>query len=127
LLQIPPQGEMNVFEVPHQAAMPSDVAIGRDGSVWFIESRENRIARFKNGRFEEFNVAGPSPVLSGLAVTADGDLWFGLLPAGAVARRPYRHVQTTARGGPACQSCDRRRWQRLVRRHHRLCGQLAGA
>ena len=94
LLQIPPQGEMNVFEVPHQAAMPSDVAIGRDGSVWFIESRENRIAKFKNGQFEEFNVAGSSPVLSGLAVTADGDLWFGLLRSGALGRLRDGHIDT---------------------------------
>jgi virginiamycin B lyase len=50
--------------------------------------------RFKNGQFEEFNVAGASPVLSGLAVTPDGDLWFGLLRSGALGRLRDGHIET---------------------------------
>lgn len=94
LLRITPDGDMNVFEAPRQAAMPSDVTIGADGSVWFIESRENRIANFKNGQFEEFNVEGPSPVLSGLTAAPGGDLWFGLLRSGALGRLRNGHIET---------------------------------
>lgn len=86
LLHVTPDGQMDVFEVPRHAAVPSDIAVGIDGSVWFIESRENRIARLKNGKFEEFDVAEKSPVLTGLVVTRDGDVWFGMLRSGKLGR-----------------------------------------
>ena len=78
--------EMTAFEVPQQAAVPSDIAVAGDGSVWFIEEHENRLAMFKNGAFEEFDGPGGNPVLSGLAVTDEGVVWFGMLRSGSLGR-----------------------------------------
>lgn len=86
LLKIGPDEEMTAFDAPRQASMPSDVAAAADGSAWFIESRENRIARFKDGKFEDFKVPGDTPVLSGLVVTPDDSVWFGMVRTGALGR-----------------------------------------
>ena len=86
LLRITPDDEMQVFDVPRRAAVPTDIAIGDDGSIWFIESRQNRIGRFKNGKFEEFDVVEENAVLTGLAVTQDGAVWFGMLRSGSLGR-----------------------------------------
>jgi virginiamycin B lyase len=86
LLRITTDGEMTAFEVPQRAAVPSDIAVGGDGSVWFIEEHENRLAMFKNGAFEEFDGPGGNPVLSGLAVTDEGAVWFGMLRSGSLGR-----------------------------------------
>ena len=93
LLKIAPDGEMTAFDVPRRAAMPSDVAAAGDGSVWFIESRENRIARFKDGKFEDFKVPGDAPVLSGLVVAADEAIWFGMVRTGALGRLRHGEFQ----------------------------------
>ncbi len=56
LLHITADGGMQVIDAPRPATPPSDVAVGGDGAVWFIESRENRIGRLKDGKFDEFAV-----------------------------------------------------------------------
>jgi virginiamycin B lyase len=86
LLRIGADDQMTAIEVPRQASMPSDIAVARDGSVWFIESRANRIARFKDGKFDDFKVPGDAPVLSGLVLAGDGSIWFGMLRRGALGR-----------------------------------------
>src|SRR5215470_19764842 len=45
LLHIGADDEMHVINVPRQAAVPTDIAVDGDGGIWFIESRDNRIAR----------------------------------------------------------------------------------
>jgi virginiamycin B lyase len=86
LLRITADGEMTAFEVPQKAAVPSDVAVGRDGAVWFIEEHEGRLAMFKDGSFREFDGPGGHPVLSGLAVAEDGAVWFGMLRGSSLGR-----------------------------------------
>jgi virginiamycin B lyase len=93
LLRITPDGEMKAFELPRPAVGPSDVAVGPDGSVWFIELRENRIGRLKDDAFEEFDVAGESPILTGLAVAGDGAVWFGMLRSGSLGRLADRRIE----------------------------------
>ena len=86
LLHITTTGEIQVFELPKAAAAPSDIATGPDGSVWFIELRENRIGRLKDGVFEDYAVPGNSPMPTGLAVAGDGAVWFGMLRSAALGR-----------------------------------------
>ena len=86
LLHITTNGEIQVFELPKPAAAPSDIATGPDGSVWFIELRENRIGRLKDGVFEDYAVPGNSPMPTGLAVAGDGAVWFGMLRSAALGR-----------------------------------------
>jgi virginiamycin B lyase len=86
LLQITSPDNMRAIDIPRPAALPSDIAIGPDGSVWFIEFHADRIARFSNGRFEEFAVGAQGAGLSGLAVAPDGTVWFGMLRGGSLGR-----------------------------------------
>ncbi len=95
LLRIAPEGDdMKVVEVPRQSAVPTDIAVGKDGAIWFIESREGRIARYKDGKFDEFPVAGDSPLLSGLVVTPDDAVWFGMLRSGSLGRLRDGRLET---------------------------------
>jgi virginiamycin B lyase len=110
LLKITSDDAMSVFDLPRQAAMPTDIAVDKD-AVWFIESRENRIGRFKDGRFDEFNVPAETPVLSGLALGKDGAVWFGMLRSGALGRLRDGRVEVfklpRERARPASLAVDR--------------------
>lgn len=86
LLRITPDGAMTAYDVPRPAAVPSDVAVGPDGAVWFLEFRADAVGRFKDEVFREFPVGDKSAGLSGLVVTADGTVWFGMLRRGKIAR-----------------------------------------
>jgi len=60
--------------------------LGPHGSVWFIELRANRLGRLKDESFEEYEVSGDNPMLSGLAVASDGVVWFATLHSGSLRR-----------------------------------------
>ncbi len=47
--------------MPTRASGLGDVAVGADGTVWFLEIAANKIGRFAGGRFEEFAVPTPTP------------------------------------------------------------------
>ena len=94
LLHITTDGQINAFNLPKPAAAPSDIATGPDGSVWFIELRENRIGRLKDGVFEDYPVPGESPMLTGLAVAGDGAVWFGMLRSGRLGRVADGRIET---------------------------------
>ena len=51
-----PTGACRPSTSPRAAARPADVAVAKDGAVWFLEFRGNKIGRFADGRFEEFPV-----------------------------------------------------------------------
>jgi virginiamycin B lyase len=86
LLHITSDGEIKAFDLPKPAAAPSDIATGPDGSVWFIQLRENRIGRLKNDVFDDYAVPGNNPMLTGLAVAGDGAVWFGMLRSAALGQ-----------------------------------------
>jgi virginiamycin B lyase len=86
LVHITADGEITTLDLPKPAAAPSDIATGPDGSVWFIELRENRIGRLVGDVFEDYEVPGDRPTLTGLAVAGDGAVWFGMLRSGALGR-----------------------------------------
>jgi virginiamycin B lyase len=76
LLRIAPNGETAAFVVPTRQSGLSDIAIGSDGAVFFLETSANKIGRFADGRFEEFNVPTQRAGLTALAVAPDGAVWF---------------------------------------------------
>jgi virginiamycin B lyase len=86
LLRIPPEGSDATIDVPRAGVVPTDVAVGNDGSVWFLQFRANRIGRFKDGAFFDFVVAKENAGLSGLAVAADGAVWFGMVRGSSLGR-----------------------------------------
>ena len=44
--------------------------------MWVLELSANKIARFADGRFEEFVVPSPNAGITALAVAPDGAVWF---------------------------------------------------
>jgi virginiamycin B lyase len=86
LLRIASDGTDATFDLPHAGAVPTDVAAGRDGSVWFLQFRGNRVGQFKDGRFSDFEAGRENAGLSGLAVAPNDDVWFGMLRRGSLGR-----------------------------------------
>jgi len=66
--------------------VPTDVAVGSDGSVWFLQFRANRIGRFKDGQFSDVDLGQENAGLSGIAVAPNNDVWFGLLRRASLGR-----------------------------------------
>ena len=94
LLRIGADGTMQAIDVPRAAAVPSDITVGPDGAVWFLEFRADAIGRLKDEVFSEFPVGMKSAGLSGIAVAADGSVWFGMLRKGLMGRLRAGKIDT---------------------------------
>lgn len=86
LIRIEPSGAIATMELSRPGVVPTDVAVGADGSVWFLQFRANRVGRLKNGAFSDFKVAEENAGLSGLAVAGDGAVWFGMVRRSSLGR-----------------------------------------
>lgn len=86
LLRIAPNGEKTTVDVPIRQAGLTDVAVAKDGAVWFLAAGANKIGRYAGGRFDEFNVPTPNAGLTALAVAPDGAAWFAALRAHKLGR-----------------------------------------
>lgn len=86
LLRVGGDGSVQSFDIPQRGSVPTDIAVGPDGSVWFIQFWRNRIGRFKDGMFTEFDVPTENAGLSGLVAAPDGSVWFGMLRTGSLGR-----------------------------------------
>jgi virginiamycin B lyase len=94
LIRIEPSGAMATIDLSRPGVVPTDVAVGTDGSVWFLQFRANRIGRLKNGEFSDFNVSEQNAGLSGLTVGADGAVWFGMVRSSSLGRLRDGRVAT---------------------------------
>ena len=86
LLRIAPNGDKTTIDIPIRQAGVSDIAVAKDGAVWFVAAGANKIGRYANGRFEEFAVPSPNAGLTALAVAPDGAAWFSALRAHRIGR-----------------------------------------
>ena len=86
LVKIVPGQEIAEYEIPTPGSSPSDVAADKNGNVWVVEFRSNKIAKFSDGKFSEFTVPGEWSGLSGIAAAEDGSVWFGMLRGHALGR-----------------------------------------
>jgi virginiamycin B lyase len=86
LLRLGAGGDSTTLDVPTRRSGLGDVAVGSDGSAWFLEIGANKIGRFADGRFEEFSVPTKSAGLTALAVAPDGAAWFTELRAHRLGR-----------------------------------------
>jgi len=85
---------MATIDLSQPGAVPTDVAVGTDGSVWFLQFRTNRIGRLSNGELSDFKVAEQNAGLSGLAVAGDGAVWFGMVRNSSLGRLRDGRVAT---------------------------------
>ena len=86
LLRVAADGTSKTFDLPHGGAVPTDVAAGSDGSVWFLQFRANQIGRFKDGQFLDVEVGQENVGLSGIAIAPNDDVWFGMMRRASVGR-----------------------------------------
>ena len=86
LLRLAADGTERTFDLPRGGALPTDLAVGADGSVWFLQFRANRIGRFKDGQFFETDAGRDNAGLSGIAVAPNGDVWFGMMRRASLGR-----------------------------------------
>ncbi|HEV8210382.1 MAG TPA: hypothetical protein VGP77_09685 [Vicinamibacterales bacterium] len=93
LLRIAPSGETTAIDVPIRQSGLIDIAVAKDGAVWFLAAGANKIGRYAGGRFEEFSVPTPNAGLTALAVAPDGAAWFTALRAHRLGR-VYQGVVT---------------------------------
>ena len=57
--------------------MPTDIALGPDGALWFTELPGNKIGRITTGgRLTEFAVPTPDSEPGGIALGPDSAIWF---------------------------------------------------
>jgi virginiamycin B lyase len=94
LIRIEPGGAMATIDLLRPGVVPTDVAVGADGSVWFLQFRANRIGLLKNGEFSDFKVAEQNAGLSGLVVADDGAVWFGMVRSSSLGRLRDGRVTT---------------------------------
>ncbi|HEX4985960.1 MAG TPA: hypothetical protein VFV71_07805 [Burkholderiales bacterium] len=86
LVRIEPGKDIAEIELPTRGSSPSDVATDTAGNVWILEFRGNKIAKFSDGKFTEYDVPGEWSGLSGLAAAADGSIWFGMVRGHGIGR-----------------------------------------
>jgi virginiamycin B lyase len=96
LLQIAADGTGKTFDLPRGGAVPTDVAVGSGGSVWFLQFRANRIGRFKDGQFWDIEADRENAGLSGIAVAPNDDVWFGMMRRASLGRLRNGHVEVFA-------------------------------
>lgn len=93
IVKLPPTGQLN------------GVAAGPDGSIWFTASiygAETRgpgrlIRVFPDGAVRRYMITGPDADVQGIAVAANGDVWFAEGESGAVGCRQPNGKFTTFR------------------------------
>ncbi len=93
LLQIAADGTGKTFDLPRGGAVPTDVAVGSGGSVWFLQFRANRIGQFKDGQFWDIEAGRENAGLSGIAVAPNDDVWFGMMRSASLGRLRNGHIE----------------------------------
>ena len=86
LLRVAADGTGKTFDIPSGGAVPTDVAAGSDGSVWFLQFRANRIGHFKDGQFSDIEVGQENTGLSGISIAPNDDVWFGMMRRASLGR-----------------------------------------
>lgn len=86
IVRVGTDGVVKAFDLPGAASVPSDIAVGPDSAVWFLEYRADAIGRLVGDVIQEFPIGERALGLSGLAVAPDGAVWFGLLREGSLGR-----------------------------------------
>ncbi len=88
IVRINTQGKLDWFWVPTPASAPTDIVADRDGTIWFLEFRSNKLGRFKNEEFSEYPVPSEFSIagLAGLAAAPNSDIWFAMVREHALGR-----------------------------------------
>jgi virginiamycin B lyase len=71
----------------HECSVPTDIALGPDGALWFTEQRLNHIDRITvGGRITRYPVPTENAVPYGIAAGPDGAMWFTEERGGKIGR-----------------------------------------
>ena len=92
-----PAGEFTEYAIPTANSYPYGITVGSDGNLWFTESGlasggapsvgGNKIGRITTaGVIKEFMITASDTVPDGIALGADGNVWFAEHRAGKIAK-----------------------------------------
>ena len=83
----PPVRRITAFQLPSPHAEPVDIAIARDGDVWFTEFDADKIERIdRSGRLHEYPVRTPDAEPYQLIARPDGTIYFTEYNTRAIGR-----------------------------------------
>jgi virginiamycin B lyase len=71
----PVSGALKEWPVPVKKGMPTDVFVGKNGSIWLSVPNNSMIFNFADGKFTPYSLPKNTNV-SALAADADGKIWF---------------------------------------------------
>ena len=101
-------GAITEFLIPTPASVPTDIAAGPDGALWFLEA--NKIGRITtSGTITEYPIPTPNSASSGISVGPDGALWFAygngnkigrITTSGVISEFPIPELQSRTLGSP---------------------------
>ncbi|HXY98721.1 MAG TPA: carboxypeptidase regulatory-like domain-containing protein [Stellaceae bacterium] len=100
------------YDLPRPTIEPHDVILDRQGAVWYTDFGEERLGKLdpKTGKVTEYAVPEQKPgfPLGSLDLEADkdGNLWFGMMFQGAVARLDRLSGKMQVFRLPAAQNND---------------------
>lgn len=85
---LPAQLQIEEFPVPWVDAFPSDIAVDRQGHVWFTDRMTHAIGRFdpETATFTRFPTPTARSAPYGLVTGPDGALWFAESTVGKIGR-----------------------------------------
>jgi len=100
-----PARAFSEFRIPASTSDPGGIAVGREGDLWFTETRRSAIGRVTpNGKFRAFPLPAHSTP-TGIVAAPDGSLWFTegndigrITPSGTISQFPI--PPTEARFSP---------------------------
>src|SRR5262249_30273352 len=76
-VHVSPTRGITEFAIPSNKGRPSAIALGRDGNLWFAETRQNSIGRITpRGKITEFGIPSSKGEPRGITAGPDGNLWF---------------------------------------------------
>jgi virginiamycin B lyase len=84
----PPSGPSGFEEIrlPNRTDIPVAIATARDGTVWFTLESSDAIGRLRNGQVERVPKDSESIEPLGLAVDANGNVWYTEAPKQRISR-----------------------------------------
>jgi virginiamycin B lyase len=76
------------YLIPDTLAFPNDIAVDRDGIVWYTDRLGSRIGRLdpESGEVRQYPTPTPASAPYGMTIGPEGDVWYAASRIGAVGR-----------------------------------------
>ncbi len=72
----PSTGALSFFDLPTPDSRPAGIALGPQGSVWFVEQSASKLGVISGGELTEIDVPGEGASPTSITLGPDGAMWF---------------------------------------------------